>query len=66
MRKISSFVIVASLILAAVGIGVWAASTTTSHRATTVVGPPEGGGCRPVYSGAGAASFRRERCASLS
>jgi hypothetical protein len=38
MRKISSFVIVASLILAAVGIGVWAALTTTIHRATTVVG----------------------------
>jgi hypothetical protein len=31
MRKISSFVIVASLILAATGIGVWAASRTTNN-----------------------------------
>jgi ABC-type uncharacterized transport system permease subunit len=31
MRMISSFVIVVSLILAATGIGIWAASRTTNH-----------------------------------
>jgi hypothetical protein len=31
MRKISSFVIVVSLILVATGFGVWAASRTTNH-----------------------------------
>ena len=36
MRKI--FVIVACLILAAAGIGILAASTTTTNRATNVVG----------------------------
>jgi hypothetical protein len=38
MRKTSSFVIVAGLILAAAGIGILAASTTTIHHATNVVG----------------------------
>jgi hypothetical protein len=31
MRRITSFVIVVSLILAATGIGVWAASRTSDH-----------------------------------
>jgi hypothetical protein len=31
MRKISSFVVIASLILGATGIGVWAASRATNH-----------------------------------
>jgi len=39
MRNLNLFLIVASLILAAAGIGILVASTTTIHRATTVVGP---------------------------
>ena len=61
MRSISSFVIVAGLILAATGIGVWAASRTANHTkasAKTVnvedtrEGIPVGGGPfvkLPVY-----------------
>jgi hypothetical protein len=48
MRRISSFVIVVSLILAATGIGVWAASRTTNHAKSGAKGvhveqPRDGG-----------------------
>lgn len=61
MCKISTFVIVASLILAATGIGVWAASRTANHATAstktvhvedTSEGIPVGGGPfvkLPVY-----------------
>ena len=57
MRSISSFVIVAGLILAATGIGVWAASRTTNQAKAVKVedtreGVPVGGGLfvmPPVY-----------------
>ena len=61
MRSISSFVIVVGLILAATGIGVWAASRTTNHAKAgakavnvedTREGVPLGGGLfvmPPVY-----------------
>jgi hypothetical protein len=54
MRKISSFVIVVSLILAATGFGVWAASRTTDHVNVqdTHAGYPVGGRLSimtPVY-----------------
>ena len=61
MRSISSFVIVVGLILAATGIGVWAASRTTNHTKAgakavnvenTREGVPVGGGLfvmPPVY-----------------
>ena len=42
MRKISSFVIVVSLILAATGFGVWAASRTTNQANVTVEDTREG------------------------
>ena len=49
MRKISPLVIVASLILAVAGVGVWTASTTTNHAKAVNVedtreGKPVGGG----------------------
>jgi hypothetical protein len=48
MRRISLFVIVANLIVAATGIGVWAASRTTNHekpaaKSVHVEDPREGG-----------------------
>jgi hypothetical protein len=55
MRNLNLFVIVASLILAATGIGVWAASRTTNHvnvQDTYGGGSPVGGGifvAPPVY-----------------
>jgi hypothetical protein len=61
MRKIGSFAIVAGLILAATGFGVWAASRTTNHAKAgakgvnvedTREGIPVGGGLfivPPVY-----------------
>ena len=42
MRKISSFVIVVSLILTATGFGVWAASRTTNQANVTVKDTREG------------------------
>ena len=51
--RISSFVIVVSLILTATGFGVWAASWTTDHaNVDTHGGPPVGGHISvlpPVY-----------------
>jgi len=48
MRKISSFVIAVNLILAATGIGVWAASRTTNQANVNIEdareGTPVGGG----------------------
>jgi hypothetical protein len=46
MRKISSFVIIMGLVLAATGFGVWAASRTTNHANVqdTHGGIPAGGG----------------------
>jgi hypothetical protein len=44
MHKISSFVILVNLILAATGFGVWAASRTTNPaNVDTHGGPPVGG-----------------------
>ena len=48
MRKVSSFVLVAGLILAATGFGVWAASRTSHHakagaKGVHVEDPREGG-----------------------
>jgi len=36
MRKISSLIVIASLIMAATGIGVWAASATTNQAVNVV------------------------------
>ena len=73
MRSISTFVIVVGLILAATGIGVWAASRTTNHAKAgakavnvedTREGVPVGGGLfvmPPVFSGAGDRGTLRHR-----